>query len=160
NDFQVKVRGFRIELGEIEARLAEHPGVREAVVVAREEGPGDRRLVAYYTESTAVAVNAETLRAHVSAALPEYMAPAAYVALPAMPVTSNGKLDRKALPTPEREAYASQGYEDLGRGAQARARWTPRQFFHNGWTFTAGRRPDRTHAARRIAGGPARAFHR
>jgi amino acid adenylation domain-containing protein len=106
NDFQVKVRGFRIE-----PRLTEHPGVREALVVAREEGPGDRRLVAYYTESTAVAVNAETLRAHVLAALPEYMAPAAYVALPALPLTSNGKLDRKALPAPERGAYASHGYE-------------------------------------------------
>jgi amino acid adenylation domain-containing protein len=111
NDFQVKVRGFRIELSEIEARLAEHPGVKEAVVVAREESAGDRRLVAYYTESATMAVDAETLRAHVLKALPEYMAPAAYVRLPELPLTSNGKIDRKALPTPDREAYASRGYE-------------------------------------------------
>jgi aryl carrier-like protein len=111
NDFQVKVRGFRIELSEIEARLAEHPGVKEAVVVAREESAGDRRLVAYYTESATMAVDAETLRAHVLKALPEYMAPAAYVRLPELPLTSNGKIDRKALPMPDREAYASRGYE-------------------------------------------------
>src|SRR5262249_2586861 len=92
NDFQVKVRGFRIELSEVEARLVEHLGIREAVVVAREESSGDQRLVAYYIESSVAVVNAEMLRAHVSAALPEYMVPAAYVALPELPLTSNGKL--------------------------------------------------------------------
>ena len=84
NDFQVKIRGFRIELGEIEARLAEHAGVREAVVVAREDTPGDKRLVAYYTVAGQDAERAsgpKQLRAHLSAVLPEYMVPAAYVRL-------------------------------------------------------------------------------
>ena len=91
NDFQVKIRGFRIELGEIEARLMEHEQVREAVVMAREDAPGDKRLVAYYTvrardgvEPEAVggeAVGAEALRAHLTGLLPEYMVPAAYVRL-------------------------------------------------------------------------------
>jgi aryl carrier-like protein len=115
NDFQVKIRGFRIELGEIEARLVGHPAVREAVVVAREERAGDRRLVAYYTVATAetggASVGAEALREHVSAALPDYMTPAAYVELEALPLTPNGKLDWNALPAPEGDAYATRGYE-------------------------------------------------
>jgi arthrofactin-type cyclic lipopeptide synthetase C len=114
NDFQVKIRGFRIELGEIEARLAQHPGVREAVVAPREESPGDKRLVAYYTtvgDEEAATVDAERLRAHMSAQLPEYMTPAAYVRLEAMPITANGKLDRRALPEPEGAVYASREYE-------------------------------------------------
>ena len=86
NDFQVKIRGFRIELGEIEARLSEHPGVREAVVIAREDTPGDKRLVAYYTSAGEEgSLGAEPLRAHLSAVLPEYMVPAAYVDWKACP---------------------------------------------------------------------------
>lgn len=110
NDSQVKIRGFRIELGEIEARLSEGTGVREAVVIVREDTPGDRRLVAYYTSSQKE-VSAEGLRVHLSARLPEHMVPAAYVRLESLPLTTNGKLDRKALPPPDADAYGVSGYE-------------------------------------------------
>jgi amino acid adenylation domain-containing protein len=117
NDNQVKIRGFRIELGEIEARLADHPEVREAVVLAREDTVGEKRLVAYYTasrigEAEAASVGAERLRAHLSAVVPDYMVPAAYVRMERLPLTPNGKLDRKSLPAPEADAYATRVYEE------------------------------------------------
>jgi amino acid adenylation domain-containing protein len=114
NDFQVKIRGYRIELGEIEARLANHGAIREAVVVTREDVPGEKRLIAYYTIAAGNEqdIGAEELHSHLVARLPEYMVPAAYVRLEKMPLTSSGKLDRKALPVPEGDAYATPRFEE------------------------------------------------
>jgi amino acid adenylation domain-containing protein len=99
-DDQVKVRGFRIELGEIEAALSRHPGVRGAAVLVREDIPGDRRLVAY----VAGAVPSADLRQHLRGQLPEYMVPSVLELLDELPLTANGKIDRRALPAPGRSA--------------------------------------------------------
>ncbi|MDF0732854.1 amino acid adenylation domain-containing protein, partial [Pseudomonas entomophila] len=111
NDDQVKIRGVRIELGEIESRLATLPGIVEAVVLAREEQPGQPRLVAYFTTQAEVEVDTPAqLRARLQAQLPDYMVPVAFVRLPALPLTANGKLDRRALPTPQRADLFERGY--------------------------------------------------
>ncbi len=106
-DHQVKVRGFRIELGEIEAALDQHPAVAQAVVVVREDNPGNKQLVAYLvTAPDTEAPNVSDLRAYLKEKLPEYMVPAVYTFLPAMPLTPNGKVDRRALPAPDRASAA------------------------------------------------------
>jgi len=103
NDFQVKIRGFRIELGEIEARLAEHPEVREAVVIAREDTPGDKGLVAYVIPTGGAKLRDRDLRDLLDRQLPDHMVPTSFVLVERMPVTPNGKLDRSALPAPKAE---------------------------------------------------------
>jgi amino acid adenylation domain-containing protein len=110
-DFQVKIRGHRIELGEIEATLAACDGVREAVVIAREDAPGDRRLVAYVVPRDGVELSAGALRERLARELAEYMIPAAFVSLAALPLTPNGKVDRAALPAPDQSAVVSRAYE-------------------------------------------------
>ncbi|KAF9362930.1 hypothetical protein BGX34_005208, partial [Mortierella sp. NVP85] len=111
NDDQVKIRGFRIELGEIEARLSDHRLVHKAAVLTLGEGAAAKRLVAY------VVANPEdhlvnTLRSHLASCLPDYMIPAAIVRLDAFPLTTSGKINRKALPEPDSSAFAREAYEE------------------------------------------------
>ena len=107
----MKIRGYRIELGEIEAVLSAHPAVQTAVVVAREDTPGEKRLVAYYVVvAGGTRPEVEGLRAYLSERVPSYMVPAAYVELAGLPLTPNGKVDRRGLPGPEGSAYATPPY--------------------------------------------------
>ena len=100
-DHQIKNRGFRIELGEVEFVLAQHPAVREAVVACGEDSANGKRLVAYVVAEPLQAVRVDQLRDYLDQRLPHYMVPAAFVLLDRMPLTSNGKIDRRALPAPE-----------------------------------------------------------
>ena len=101
-DQQVKIRGFRVEMREVEVELAEHPAVAEAVVVAREDRPGDRRLIAYVVPRQGRAAPAQELRRFLLNRLPEFMVPASFVTLKTLPLTPSGKIDRRALPAPGR----------------------------------------------------------
>ncbi len=106
-DHQVKIRGFRIELGEIETRLLEHDAVREAVVLAL-DSPSGKQLVAYLVSDAEHGTLRDALKAHLKAQLPDYMVPAHLIVLDSMPLTANGKLDRRALPQPDPEANRQQ----------------------------------------------------
>ena len=97
----MKIRGFRIELGEIESVLSRHPGVREAIVLAREDMPGDKRLVAYMVGGDGHGRARAICGSYLLETLPAYMVPAAFVFLETLPLTPNGKVDRKALPAPD-----------------------------------------------------------
>jgi acyl carrier protein len=114
-DHQVKIRGFRIELEEIEAILSRHEAVRQCVIVASEDIPGDKKLIAYYESQMKAGPDVSDLRQHLKNKLPDYMIPTSWVAMPALPLTPNGKVDRKALPRVEQQ-----------RPAQSRNRVLPR----------------------------------
>ena len=110
NDFQVKIRGMRIELGEIEATLRQHETVSKVVVTLREDGSGEKRLVAYVIANPGCTIEARQLRDYLRGKLPEYMLPAAFVALTSFPLTVSGKINRLALPAPETNLETEEGY--------------------------------------------------
>ena len=152
-DEQVKIRGYRIELGEIQAALAGLDGVEQAVVIAREDRPGDKRLVGYITESTPGQQTRPRCATALAERLPAYMVPAAVVVLDALPLTVNGKLDTRALPAPEYQdadryrAPADRGRGDPGRylrpGPRCRAGRGRRLVLRPGRGFAVGDAPGR-----------------
>jgi acyl-CoA synthetase (AMP-forming)/AMP-acid ligase II/acyl carrier protein len=109
-DHQVKIRGFRVELGEVETRIKEVPAVAGCVVVLREDRPGDQRLVAYYVVTSGGEFLMSDLRSYLLSKLPDFMVPQYFVQLAAIPLTPNGKVDRKALPKPEAGTFSDRGY--------------------------------------------------
>jgi hypothetical protein len=111
-DHQVKIRGVRIELGEVEAALRQQPAIREAVVLARKDGPGGARLVGYVTTTPEPPFDAAALRQALAQTLPEYLVPAVIVRLEQLPLSPSGKVDRRALPAPEVEAQRTQAYAE------------------------------------------------
>jgi acyl-coenzyme A synthetase/AMP-(fatty) acid ligase len=111
NDDQVKIRGYRIELGEIEARLALHAGLRQSLVLAREDDSGEKRLVAYLVAREGEQVDVGELRRELRGVLPEYMVPTAFVVLERLPLTTSGKVDRRALPAPRLGTPIGNAYE-------------------------------------------------
>jgi amino acid adenylation domain-containing protein len=138
-DHQVKIRGFRIELGEIEAQLLQHRDVKDAVVLAREDQPGDKKLVAYLIEEQLGILPIDELKARLKQALPDYMVPSAFVLLDAMPLSANGKLDRKKLPAPDwsglsnaANAGRSRIDSNLATTAGRRTHRPPRQLLRTG----------------------------
>ena len=146
-DEQVKIRGFRIELSEVEAALAADPQVAQVAVVVREAavtanaGPGDgldvKRLVAYLVPVAEGTVDLAQLRAHAQAALPDYLMPSAFTVLHELPMTENGKLDRRALPAPEWDAGHAAGYvAPRSEAERAVAETGPRYW---GWSGSGSR---------------------
>jgi amino acid adenylation domain-containing protein len=119
-DNQVKLRGFRVELNEIEAVLEQQPGVRQAVVVVREDNLNDQRLAAYFVPDAEMVPTPRQLREALMAAIPDYMVPASFVTLDAFPLTPNGKVDRLALPRPDAEARASADFVAPGTELERR----------------------------------------
>ena len=167
-DHQAKLRGYRIELGEIETRLLQHPGIREAVVMIREDQPGNQRLVAYVVAGQDEQPDPAAVKWWLKESLPEYMVPSAFVCLEALPLNTNGKLDRNALPAPEQqnlqqsepvvprhdaeEAVAGIWREVLSVEQTGHSR----QFFQAGRTLADGDRLDRTTAKASLEFGDAR----
>ncbi|HSP79793.1 MAG TPA: amino acid adenylation domain-containing protein, partial [Myxococcaceae bacterium] len=153
-DAQVKVRGYRIELGEVEAALVSHPAVKEGVVVAREDVPGSKRLVAYYVGGEQ-APEVSALRAYLGEKLPEHMVPSAFMRLEALPLTPNGKVDRKVLPAPEvteSEAYVAPrtAVEEVVAGIWASLLGLPRVGVHDNFFELGGHSLLATRVASRL----------